>query len=601
MPNAEQTQAGTFTSFTVDLQEGRTYTFRQSLVPIVHPKRIVLSEQAYVDMQNNGITKLAEACTEFLVWNPEYEKADAEFEVGVDDSNGEVVVTLDVDDWIVMTTGMVAHEKGIALPRTEVLYELPEIVKKTPVWRTCDYGFLNSGHAILQSVSSFEIWEARKSRKANSYAVFVDAVSPPRGKAHDGIIAVGVCITGRFTPKHIFDVVKTQYGETFAYYNEQGRPEFSNRINFSFSPDSSWESEVSAESDYGTALISSPNVTALFSGSDEEAEKLITNTLIEKIMDDIANTATEVEAADTAAQEVATQVAEENNPLIITTSNVYLQTAAVTTVTEATPVVVVPAAPVGRHGTDVSRLLAAGMTGNNHRKDKKAKPTTNSYDKKLQPKAVPKISTMRPQSQAAGKYLDDLKLPNSGIDGEDHINASASGITQLGRFLDINREVPFEYARVGRINSIGGLWVFLSTPPEERTEQLLAAHGQVARKQAARLQATGGSYSQPGFKVIIADATMAKILSRPDMTAAFMRNPLPFQMYHLDDVTGERRTHLKLAAWYLPVLEHIRDVLNARKDRGLPLNPVAGEETVEADFTFLESAPNWHKSNRNYR
>jgi predicted NAD-dependent protein-ADP-ribosyltransferase YbiA (DUF1768 family) len=144
---------------------------------------------------------------------------------------------------------------------------------------------------------------------------------------------------------------------------------------------------------------------------------------------------------------------------------------------------------------------------------------------------------------------------NPDSDGIDHVNVYSGGRTELGRFLSNFSRSPVDTVD-GKFASIEGYWYWLGTDDSER-ERLRKAVGFAAKKIGRQL----GSLDYPRssmFRLKIAAAIMAKLLSNERMAELLTDNTLPLAHYY---VFGGRVIEPKSGKWVLEVLHMCEELL----------------------------------------
>ena len=168
-----------------------------------------------------------------------------------------------------------------------------------------------------------------------------------------------------------------------------------------------------------------------------------------------------------------------------------------------------------------------------------------------------------------------------GIDGVDFINTASSGDTPLGRALDINYHIRFQYQSTGWFASVGAVWFYLLADTQD--ESLRNLYGVSCRNIRERITPR----HVEGFRTIIADATWAKINSNKHFVAAIVKNELPYVCFYaknISDKQGKQTTQVvdsSIAYWYVAVIEEIA--------RTLKESAKTGNTELIPDFSFIEN------------
>ena len=169
----------------------------------------------------------------------------------------------------------------------------------------------------------------------------------------------------------------------------------------------------------------------------------------------------------------------------------------------------------------------------------------------------------------------------NGIDGVDFINTASSGDTPLGRALDINYHIRFQYQSTGWFASVGAVWFYLLADTQD--ESLRNLYGVSCRNIRERITPR----HVEGFRTIIADATWAKINSNKHFVAAIVKNELPYVCFYaknISDKQGKQTTQVvdsSIAYWYVAVIEEIA--------RTLKESAKTGNTELIPDFSFIEN------------
>jgi len=220
---------------------------------------------------------------------------------------------------------------------------------------------------------------------------------------------------------------------------------------------------------------------------------------------------------------------------------------------------------------DVTNLLDKFNSG---KAKNKAKNKSNAPPVKQQ--AV----LLVPADRQASTYLQraftssSSNNSNDGVDGVDHINISSVACTDLGKFLDINANTPFEHRELAHFTSVGGLWYYVKG--EEPDERFRYTWGDRCRAIGKKVK----TRDVAGFKTIIADATWIKITASVRAVAELIESTLPFKNYYYYGPLNLKKTTPE-AVWYTSAIEEIRRTLKARD--------ATGDQTLLPDFSFLEN------------
>lgn len=108
----------------------------------------------------------------------------------------------------------------------------------------------------------------------------------------------------------------------------------------------------------------------------------------------------------------------------------------------------------------------------------------------------------------------EVNSPNKfGNDGEDHINISVNGATQLGKVLAPEYIKTFYYPHAGKFASVMSLWFWVRS--QDFDDNLRNLTG-VRLRNYVQANNAYGEYT-PNFKAIIAYATWLKVKKYPDL------------------------------------------------------------------------------------
>jgi hypothetical protein len=252
------------------------------------------------------------------------------------------------------------------------------------------------------------------------------------------------------------------------------------------------------------------------------------------------------------------------------------------------------------HDVDVSRLMSEGLGGagaNSNRNNKKNKGNgprpAQAVEVKREAKPIPEARRPRPTPQPNlaianafqrnPKALEVVKAfisttrdsMDPATDGVEHINIAGSARTELGKKLDLNASLAFNYGELGNFNSIGAVWCYLSADPNKREESLRNLSGTRARQIAYK----HGRPNLPGFDLVIADATWWKITSHPELVEQIVGNDLPYKLYHPQEDGQGLPVVTNLSRWYVQVINEIARTLKKIK--------ATGNMELVPNFSFL--------------
>ena len=161
----------------------------------------------------------------------------------------------------------------------------------------------------------------------------------------------------------------------------------------------------------------------------------------------------------------------------------------------------------------------------------------------------------------------------TGIDGVDFINTASNSDTELGRALDINHHIRFQWQDLGWFSSVGAIWFYIIS--ETREESYRNLHGVACRNIRDKIVPR----RLDGFRLMIADATWSKISSNKNFAAALVKNKLPYVCFYKKN-NGTEVVDSTIAFWYMPVLEEIARTLKAIDE--------TGDTTLVPNFDFVE-------------
>lgn len=588
----QQSTSTTIIELTEDGGQELRYAFQEVEYPSTHPKRIQLSLAALMDLRDNGIGNLAMACAEFKDRTGYIPQDDEEFAPPVVEGDDSATVVFDIGDWILVPELAAARNADFdVFNACDIQLDPYPIRRVTPMWYEAQYPINVTGQGIRQVDAPMQCWDARISPKSGKAAIRVDSIQRLSPTAHvdtskhERNVALGIGLYGHVNPLKMCEYIAHQYGPEFASKDDSGFWNLSERVMLALAPEAEWDFPEGEEQHCSHILQETQ--ASIVIANDEQVSDFIQEFLITRLNETMNEIANEVAAADAAVDAAI-------NPVEPTTTT---QAPASTSIQSSGSLEVYTADGVtdakdASGGTDLTRLLNhpnighAGATRGTRLKNQQ--PTKKSHHKFSgenaagEERPVPKTRAPVPkfgaQTSAARKFLEAIPVARQELkDGDGILNASASGVTELGRFLDLNAKCCFDYAHIGEVHSIGALWNWLCTHPDLRESRLLLSHGTSNRNYKPKKR-----YDQPGFKSLLADATMAKIVSNPKMREAFTESTDQIQLYHIHSESGDLINVHRLAAWYVPALEEIRRVLKALKAGGL------ADGEIEPDFGFLE-------------
>lgn len=515
--------------------QGITFCVRAKNTP--HPKMILMDQEAYEDLNKNGFSRLAAAATDFInsLSDEEQEEfiAEEDFTIPeVDDGDGEHAL-LHIGKWIIVPTS------------TADSWRRP--------WVNADYITENELFRISQDEAPVIYWF-----KPNIHAIDLSIMEDVLTFEHpyiDDTCQRGCIISGDVDLDNVVATIigenKTLPSNVYVIFNTEDCDMSDAVTTFALSQNecvilvvSSYEDAARRMKELLQPAKTFPTTQAAVPQSDT-----IMNTSMNSLETSVITTGqlSAAEAVITAGANIAPII-----PVVVPT-DIVLGDAGSAAKQDA-----VAAehdnADGGVSQASLDKLMEVGVGGAvpvNHRRRQQGQ-----QHQPQQPRQQKVPSLLKPvgASPMAAKYLSEIALPKARVDGEDFINASRSGKTALGRFLDVNARAMFNYAELGQIASIGALWTFLSTPPEQRSAAQLSATTQPRER---------GQHRTPGYKVILADATMAKILANAEMCKAMVESTLPFEIFRVDD-DGVQQPNTYLSEWYVPALEEIRATLKRR-------------------------------------
>lgn len=117
-------------------------------------------------------------------------------------------------------------------------------------------------------------------------------------------------------------------------------------------------------------------------------------------------------------------------------------------------------------------------------------------------------------------------LHTIGVDGQDHINISASAQSELGKLLSIRSMIPFTYDAFGHFTSIEGFQFFIRSKTLDDVYRDLSPAR--ARMRAEKEPVQSRVKHQ---RALVLDAMHQRIVQLDALREAFVREELPFDLY----------------------------------------------------------------------
>lgn len=163
-----------------------------------------------------------------------------------------------------------------------------------------------------------------------------------------------------------------------------------------------------------------------------------------------------------------------------------------------------------------------------------------------------KIKTKREYRDYPNPFTTDLS--KLGKDGEDHINISQHGNTELGRALANETPIPVEHPLFGKFRSVTGFWYYIKS--QERNEKCRKLVGRGLKE----LSKTMTLAHVKNFRAIMLDTIWNKIKQNPAIGTVMIETDLPYECYYEDKVNNSRK-RLNYAGWFVCGLQDMRDAL----------------------------------------
>ena len=208
--------------------------------------------------------------------------------------------------------------------------------------------------------------------------------------------------------------------------------------------------------------------------------------------------------------------------------------------------------------------------------------TTNTNDAKK-----PETGISRLLKMATGNLGD--RLANAGlqastwtpdVDGETAVFVGFRSATRLGKMLDPGAESPFQIEGHGQFSSIIAFQLYLIDSNRIRAERWRTVKGGNGAHEA-RTEIGEDAQRVEGLYQLLAEATLAKVLSNSAIVEQLVENTLPVKVQYTDR-QGIVQTP-RDAGWQQQALDEIVSFL-----KWLEKNPTASEEAVAAKMPAFE-------------
>ena len=206
-------------------------------------------------------------------------------------------------------------------------------------------------------------------------------------------------------------------------------------------------------------------------------------------------------------------------------------------------------------------------------------------------KKQPESGISRLLKMATGNLGD--RLANAGLqastwapdrDGETAVFVGFRSATRLGKLLDPGAESPFQITGHGQFNSIVGFQLYLIDSNRIRAERWRSMKGGNGAHEA-RTEIGEDAQRVEGLYQLLAEATLAKVLSNSQLVEQLVENKLPLKVQYVDR-QGIVQTP-RDAGWQQQALDEVVAFL-----KWLDAHPTATEEEVAAKMpTFEGLAP----------
>jgi hypothetical protein len=149
---------------------------------------------------------------------------------------------------------------------------------------------------------------------------------------------------------------------------------------------------------------------------------------------------------------------------------------------------------------------------------------------------------------------NDLKT-----DGEDHINISLFGKTELGNLLSNEVSLDVKHNIFGRFRSVTSFWYYIkSKERDDRCRTLIGKHIKEFSKELTLDEVKN-------FRAIILDTVYQKINQYPAIKEAVKDSTLRFECY-FEDINSGLRQRPKYFTWFLDGMEELRTAVKENRE-----------------------------------
>ena len=136
-------------------------------------------------------------------------------------------------------------------------------------------------------------------------------------------------------------------------------------------------------------------------------------------------------------------------------------------------------------------------------------------------------------------------------DGEDHINVSEFGKTELGRLLFTrNEDIPLKHGIFGHFATIYGYWAYLKSGMAcDQVRTLTGRRLETRIKKLPKANAVN-------FRAMLADGIYQRIMGSPKLIELVKANKLPYELYSENQESGLRQRP-PFYSWFIAGLNEV--------------------------------------------
>lgn len=156
----------------------------------------------------------------------------------------------------------------------------------------------------------------------------------------------------------------------------------------------------------------------------------------------------------------------------------------------------------------------------------------------------------------------DVNPNELAADGEDHINISLFGKTELGSALSNEVSIDVTHNIFGRFRSVTGFWYYIKS--KERDDRCRRLVGKTIKEFSRKLTLSEVS----NFRAIILDTVYQKVKQYPAIEEAMKNSTLRFECYFEDNKTGLRQRP-NYFTWFLDGMEEVRNAVKENREPNL--------------------------------